>query len=119
MGGETVTQAGSESSAVGDLGWRRRGSLLAPARHSASCPRGNSSSACFSRRLRASLASGEGQVAPCRVALGSQEPPLWRVDPASGPAAASLHGAGAVSPRPPELAEEPLVGEEEVATADQ
>lgn len=29
--GETVGQAGSESSAVGDLGWRRRGSLSAPA----------------------------------------------------------------------------------------
>ena len=34
----------------------------------------------------------EGQVVPCRVALGSQEPPLWCVDPASGPAAASSVG---------------------------
>lgn len=71
-----MRQAGSESSAVGDLGWCHRGSLSAPACHSASCPRGNSSSACFSRRPCASLASGEPEVAPCRVAFGSQEPPL-------------------------------------------
>ena len=88
-----------------------------PVCHSASCPRGTSSSTCFSRRPCATLASGEPEVAPCRVALGSQElpligktrdsesprlaPPLWRVDPTSRPVAASLCGRAPVPPRPP------------------